>query len=146
MSRILSHSRLTLRQAGANIRPGLQKRNYNFASSEYKSCFGGLPVADGVQLRKDTIAYLDKFDQDKWYNDPVTTILNGKKLEGGNTSMTVDAFEAENGTIRLASSVEVEQVVSHMHNFKPQRDYRESVRKVSRRKDAHLILSGHMCH
>ena len=32
--------------------------------------------------------------------------------------MTVDAFEAENGTIRLASSVEVEQVVSHMHNFK----------------------------
>ena len=130
MSRILSHSRLTLRQAGANIRPGLQKRNYNFASSEYKSCFGGLPVADGVQLRKDTIAYLDKFDQDNWYNDPVTTILNGKKLEGGNTSMTVDAFEAENGTIRLASSVEVEQVVSHMHNFKPQRDYRESVRKV----------------
>ena len=88
-----------MRQAGANIRPGLQKRNYNFASSEYKSYFGGLPVADGVQLRKDTIAYLDKFDQDKWYNDPVTTILNSKKLEGGDISMTVDAFEAENGKI-----------------------------------------------
>ena len=130
MSRILLHSRLALRQTGAHIRPGLQKRNYNFASSEYKSCFGGLPVADGVQLRKDTIAYLDQFDQDEWYSDPVTTILNGKKLEGGDTGRTVDAFEAENGTIRLASSLEVEEVVSHMHNFKPQRDYRESVRKV----------------
>jgi len=37
-------------------------RNYNFASSQYKECFGGLPVADGAKLRADTIAYLDTFD------------------------------------------------------------------------------------
>ena len=25
----------------------LSKRHYNFASTSYKECFGGLPVADG---------------------------------------------------------------------------------------------------
>ena len=38
----------------------IQIRQYNFASTEYKSCFGGLPIADGVKLREDTIAYLDR--------------------------------------------------------------------------------------
>ena len=38
-------------------------RSYNFASSQYKECFGnGLPIADGVKLRADTVAYLDTFD------------------------------------------------------------------------------------
>ena len=37
----------------------LSKRHYNFASTSYKECFGGLPVADGVKLRQDTVAYLD---------------------------------------------------------------------------------------
>ena len=100
------------------------------ASTEYKSCFGGLPIADGVKLREDTIAYLDTFDAQTWFDDPVTSIVNGKQLVDGEIESTVDAFEAENGKIRLASSLEVEEIVSHMKNFQPKHDYRESIRKV----------------
>ena len=108
----------------------IQIRQYNFASTEYKSCFGGLPIADGVKLREDTIAYLDTFDAQTWFDDPVTSIVNGKQLVDGEIESTVDAFEAENGKIRLASSLEVEEIVSHMKNFQPKHDYRESIRKV----------------
>ena len=41
-------------------------RQYNFGSSQYMACFGGLPVADGAQLRADTIAYMDSFDGEAW--------------------------------------------------------------------------------
>ena len=49
----------TLRALGRQ----LMKRDYNFASTRYKECFGNVPIADGVKLRQDTIAYLDTFDQ-----------------------------------------------------------------------------------
>ena len=81
----------------------IQIRRYNFASTEFKSCFGGLPIADGVKLRKDTIAYLDQFDEQMWYDDPATSILNGEQLSDGDISPTVDAFEGTNGNIRLAT-------------------------------------------
>ena len=56
---------LMLRQAllrGSRRSSAVPRRGYNFASTQYKECFGGLPIADGVKLRADTIAYLDSFD------------------------------------------------------------------------------------
>ena len=50
-------------RAVARVGARIARREYNFASTQYKQCFGGLPIADGVQLRKDTIAYLDTFDE-----------------------------------------------------------------------------------
>jgi hypothetical protein len=89
-----------------------------------------LPIPDGVKLRKDTIAYLDQFDAKTWYNDPVTTIVNGNELTHGNNIPTLDAFEFKNGKIKIANDAEVDTIIAHMKNFQPNRDYRESVRRV----------------
>ena len=64
------------------------------------------------------------------YEDPVTSIVNGQFLTAGKQQTTVDAFEFENGTINMATKEEVDVIIKHMENFKPQRDYREAVRKV----------------
>ena len=70
---------LTVQSLASNRRTIRQLvRHYNFASTRYKECFGGLPIADGVKLRQDTIDYLDTFDPQSWYSDPVTSIVNGK--------------------------------------------------------------------
>mmetsp|Transcript_19983 Transcript_19983/g.52332 ORF Transcript_19983/g.52332 Transcript_19983/m.52332 type:complete len:740 (-) Transcript_19983:434-2653(-) len=115
---------------GSNSFNGVSCRQYNFASTEYKKAFGGLPIADGVKLRQDTIAYLDSFDAQTWYSDPVTTVVNGSKLSGGASESTIDAFNYENGTIVMATDAEVDAIIAHMKAFKPQRDYRDAVRKV----------------
>jgi hypothetical protein len=46
---------------------------YNFASTGYASCFGGVPpTAKTDDLRRDALAYLDeKFDARSWYDEPV---------------------------------------------------------------------------
>ena len=51
-------------QAAGRFRRAAPARSYNFASTRFKECFGnGLPIADGVKLRADTVAYLDtEFD------------------------------------------------------------------------------------
>jgi hypothetical protein len=48
------------------------KMSFHFASSEYAKCFQGLPTPDVPKLRKSAIAYVDSFDKDLWYNDPVS--------------------------------------------------------------------------
>ena len=85
-------------------------RQYNFASSQYLECFGDLPIADGAKLRADTIAYMENFDAQAWYEDPVTTLVDGKTLTSGVVMQTVDAFGNENGRIRLASEEAVREV------------------------------------
>jgi hypothetical protein len=107
-------------------------RCYNFASTEYKLCFGGLPIADGVKLRREAIAYLDTFEPESWFADPVTSMVNGKYLTNGNPVPTLDAFERENGVINMATPDEVDEIVKHMQNFEPKRDYRDSVRAMEK--------------
>ena len=47
-------------------------RQYNFASTPYASCFQDIPTADGEKLRKEAVSYLDSFDKQSWYTDPVS--------------------------------------------------------------------------
>ena len=45
----------------------------NFASSTYASAFQDLPKPDSLELRTNTLAYLDTFDVQKWSDEPVST-------------------------------------------------------------------------
>lgn len=46
-------------------------RQYNFASTQYASCFSEIPTADVDKLRKDAVSYLDAMDKQLWYTNPV---------------------------------------------------------------------------
>ena len=46
-------------------------RHFNFASSQYASCFTEIPTPNVEKFKKDAIKYLDEFDSKAWYNDPV---------------------------------------------------------------------------
>lgn len=46
-------------------------RRYNFASTQYASCFTDIPTADVDKLRKDAVSYLDAMDKQSWYTNPV---------------------------------------------------------------------------
>ena len=48
---------------------------YNFASTGYADCFRDLPKPNTDALRASALAYLEKFDQKKWYDDPVSLVV-----------------------------------------------------------------------
>jgi len=105
-------------------------RSYNFASSSYNSCFGNWDTVDTDVIRKNTVEYLNNFDAQSWFNDPQTTIINGKTVTTGKKADTPDAFGKIVGSQILGDSENVDSVIQHMHNFKPQKDYREAARKI----------------
>ena len=109
-------------------------RPYHFASADYDSCFGNLPTIDGSDLRKATVARLKQHEADpsKWYEDPVVTVVNGNQLRGGTTSATTDAFNKENGKIRLATQAELDIIKTHLHQFNvtDETDFRTQVRAM----------------
>jgi hypothetical protein len=45
---------------------------YNFGSTGYADCFRDLPKPNTDALRAAALAYLEKFDKKKWYDDPVS--------------------------------------------------------------------------
>ena len=46
-------------------------RHFNFASSQYASCFTEIPTPNVEKFKRDAIKYLDEFDNKTWYNNPV---------------------------------------------------------------------------
>ena len=56
---------------------------YNFASTGYADCFRDLPKPNTDALRASALAYLEKFDQKKWYDDPVSTVVLCGERHGG---------------------------------------------------------------
>lgn len=48
-----------------------QRMSFHFASSEYAASFVDLPVPDTKAIRASAVQYLDAFDPQSWYNDPV---------------------------------------------------------------------------
>ena len=119
---------------GKNVSPiaVASKRMYHFASTEFEECLAqGVPDHDGPKLREDTVRYLDNFNPQLWYDDPVVTVLEGATLDGGDSVATIDAFKRENGRAINATSQEVDAVLAHMKNYKPShRDYRSEVRAI----------------
>lgn len=109
----------------------LLRRDYNFASSAYNGCFAGQPEPDGAALRAGTLAYLEDFDPQSWYDDPVATILNGEVLMGGEEVETIDAFNGVNGKQVLATQAQLQSVRTHIKTFvPPSDDYREGIRRI----------------
>jgi len=106
-------------------------RQYNFASSKYVSCFGNLQYLDREDLRKQALEFLNKFDKQAWFDNPMHTILNGKGFTEGTGLVTVDAFNYENGKEIHGTSEVVDAVIEHLKTYQPpKRDFREAARKI----------------
>lgn len=127
--------------------PPLRRMSFHFASTEYARCFVDLPQPDTAALRKQTIDYLDSFDSQLWYTDPVrfcyylffeticsflpfisdrdhfhdasqmVSILNGSHLSGSTLTDTENALGQVNGTQALASPEQVEMIKQHIRSF-----------------------------
>jgi hypothetical protein len=124
------------RKVAADAKQRQLCRCYNFASSQYDSCFAreGIPAADAATLqvlRANTVTYLQDFDAESWYEDPMVTVLEGGVLSGGTGDTTVDAFGKENGRAINATTEEVDAVIAHMASYKAQKvDNRAEVRAM----------------
>jgi hypothetical protein len=61
--------------AGRQIKVASQsvvgERTFHFASNDYTKCFYNLPQPDMDALRNSSRVYLQSFDPQTWYNDPV---------------------------------------------------------------------------
>lgn len=51
--------------------PAISKRCFHFASQDYAACFRNLPEPDTASLRAAALEYMDSFDPQLWYNEPV---------------------------------------------------------------------------
>ena len=48
-----------------------KKKSFHFASSEYAKCFRDQPEPDVDMLKQSAVDFLDTFDKELWYKDPV---------------------------------------------------------------------------
>ena len=115
------------------------RRRFNFASSQYASCFEGVPSPDVDRLRDDAVSYLEAFDARSWYDDPVCSILNGEKLVAPNTPSdlrvtTKDSLGAANGRQHHATPSQVSSLLDHVRGYvSPYVDVRPQVRRIEER-------------
>jgi len=109
-------------------------REFHFASKQFAKCLVDLPDPDMTKMRQDAIAYMEAFDPKSWYNDPIRTLIRGKPGdhlgENGSTIKSIDAFSRENGVQIYSSSEEVDQVIAHLKQFTPEKDYRDKARAI----------------
>jgi hypothetical protein len=98
----------------------LPSRQYNFASESYAKAFGNLPAFDSKSLRAESVLYMKRSEGSRvWYLDPIQTVLNGKVMKGGKHVLTYNAFNEENGLMIHSTNEIIDQVISHMQNYKP---------------------------
>ena len=50
------------------------KMSFHFGSSEYASCFQGVPQPNVPEIRQSAIDYLETFDPQSWYDEPVSSL------------------------------------------------------------------------
>ncbi|KAL9182185.1 hypothetical protein ACHAXT_012837 [Thalassiosira profunda] len=115
---------------------GRGTRNFNFASSQYASCFDDIPTPDVPKLRKDAVEYLDSFDKQSWYDDPVCSILNGEKLVAppSNLWITKNSLSQANGNQYYATPDQVQSLLKHIQAYKsPYTDLRPQVRRIEQK-------------
>ncbi|KAL3915797.1 MAG: hypothetical protein SGILL_005477 [Bacillariaceae sp.] len=108
--------------------------SFHFASSEYAACFQSLPVPDVPKLRSSAIAYLDGFDKQSWYNDPIASLLQGKELRGGTMVETVNALGDVNGKQEYSTPEQVKALKDHIAMYKSNAtDLREPLRRIEQK-------------
>jgi hypothetical protein len=79
----------------------------------YAESFSDLPIPDRTALQQATIQYLESFSPQTWYDRPMTTILQGKKLNLNKDLLieTKDAFGKVNGLQQLLTKEQVQDVI-----------------------------------
>jgi len=110
-------------------------REFHFASNQFAKCLGNLPNPDVTKMRSDAVAYMEAFDPKTWYDDPIRTLIQGQPgrnagNEGGSTIKSIDAFSRENGVQIYSCAEEVDEVIAHLKEFKPEKDYRAKARLI----------------
>jgi len=111
-------------------------RKFNFASSQYASCFKDLPKPDVAKLRKDAVEYLDSFDGKSWYDDPICSILNGEKLLAppSNLWITKNSLSQPNGHQYYSTPTQVQSILTHIQTYKsPYKDIRPQIRRIEQK-------------
>ena len=73
------HRHHSSRLPGAFLSPASTTRttrmSFHFASSEYAKCFRGMPKPNVGMLKESAVNFLDNFDEESWYRDPVRDIM-----------------------------------------------------------------------
>ena len=82
-----------------------------------------------AQERQLAARYMERFDAQKWYDDPVATCIAGKPVEGGESGPTYDNFGRENGSVLHG---DIDGILDHLRDFDSVRDQRSTVRSVER--------------
>ena len=107
---------------------------FHFGTSEYESCFKGLPHPNPDDFRSAGLTFLDeKFDAEQWFKDPICSIVNGKALPHETKPVeTLDAMGQVNGLQVLASREQVETVLKpHICSFQSKwTDLRDQIRQA----------------
>lgn len=111
-----------------------QCSSFHFASSEYAKCFLGLPKPDVGMLKESAFQFLDTFDKELWYQDPISSLLNGNQLRGGGSIETVNALGETNGRQEYATVDQVQALKDHISTFKSNhKDLRQPVRRIEQK-------------
>ena len=92
---------------------GSRIRRYSFATEQYNSAFGDLPQHDTAGLREATIAYMRAFEAQKWFDEPIQTIIHGVPCAPAGETLqdTVDAAGRVNGKQLMADEATMEKLV-----------------------------------
>eukprot|EP01059_Diplonema_ambulator_P001007 TRINITY_DN1077_c1_g1_i1.p1 TRINITY_DN1077_c1_g1~~TRINITY_DN1077_c1_g1_i1.p1 ORF type:complete len:730 (+),score=305.28 TRINITY_DN1077_c1_g1_i1:48-2192(+) len=112
-----------------------QVRNVGFMSADYRAAFGKNPEAPNkAPYQKATLEYLEKFDCQSWFKDPVQTVINGEIVQGGTQVPTVDAFFRENGAMIHGDSEVLAKLKAHLASIDTSvHDYRTQARAIEDR-------------
>lgn len=108
--------------------------SFHFGSSEYAETFLDLPEPNVSKLRSDALEYLKGFDSNRWFRDPIASLLNGQELCGGPQVDTVDALGKVNGRQDYATPEQITALKTHIRTFvATKKDCRDPMRAVEKR-------------
>ena len=111
---------------------------FHFGTNEYASCFLGLPRPDPQYFHQAAVEYLKSFNPQEWFDQPMTTLLNGEALSSSIKIETTNAFGAVNGTQLLATTEQIHDIQQFIKDLSqkstsednPHTDLRDAIRQV----------------
>ena len=112
------------------------RRSFNFASTQYAACFDDIPTPNVDKLRKDAVDYLDTFNHQLWYDEPVCSILNGDKqlAPPSNLWITKNSLNYPNGHQYFATPKQIQSLLEHIQTYNsPYTDIRPQMRHIEQK-------------